>query len=63
MSDEFTTIDERASYGIGRQVGEQLAQQPFDGMSTEAVIAGIQMYLMAIPARSATQISSQPLMI
>jgi len=41
MSDEFTTIDERASYGIGRQVGEQLAQQPFDGMSTEAVIAGI----------------------
>lgn len=41
MSDEFTSIDERASYGIGRQVGEQLARQPFDGMSTRAVIAGI----------------------
>lgn len=41
MSEEFTTIDERASYGIGRQVGEQLARQPFEGMSTKAVIAGI----------------------
>jgi len=41
MSDEFTSIDEQASYGIGRQVGEQLARQPFDGMSTSAVIAGI----------------------
>ena len=41
MSDEFTSIDEQASYGIGRQVGEQLARQPFDGMSTRAVIAGI----------------------
>ncbi len=41
MSKEFTTIDERASYGIGRQVGEQLARQPFDGMSPKAVVAGI----------------------
>jgi len=41
MSDEFTTIDEQASYGIGRQVGEQLASQPFDGMSPKAVVAGI----------------------
>jgi len=41
MSEEFTTIDERASYGIGRQVGEQLARQPFDGMSPKAVVAGI----------------------
>jgi FKBP-type peptidyl-prolyl cis-trans isomerase FklB len=41
MSEEFTSIDEQASYGIGRQVGEQLARQPFDGMSTRAVIAGI----------------------
>tara|TARA_B110000305_G_C19258688_1_gene548427 strand:- start:60 stop:677 length:618 start_codon:yes stop_codon:yes gene_type:complete len=41
MSDEFTTIDEQASYGIGRQVGEQLASQPFEGMSPKAVVAGI----------------------
>lgn len=41
MSDEFKTIDEQASYGIGRQVGEQLASQPFEGMSPKAVVAGI----------------------
>lgn len=41
MSEEFTSIDEKASYGIGRQVGEQLARQPFDGMSTKALLAGI----------------------
>jgi len=41
MSDEFTSMDEKASYGIGRQVGEQLARQPFDGMSTKALLAGI----------------------
>jgi len=41
MSEEFSSIDEQASYGIGRQVGEQLAQQPFEGMSSKAVIAGI----------------------
>jgi FKBP-type peptidyl-prolyl cis-trans isomerase FklB len=34
-------MDEKASYGIGRQVGEQLARQPFDGMSTKALLAGI----------------------
>jgi len=41
MYDEFTSMDEKASYGIGRQVGEQLARQPFDGMSTKALLAGI----------------------
>jgi FKBP-type peptidyl-prolyl cis-trans isomerase FklB len=41
MSDEFNTTDEKASYGIGRQVGEQLIQQPFEGMSANAVVAGI----------------------
>jgi len=41
MPDEFKTTDEKASYGIGRQVGEQLVQQPFEGMSAKAVVAGI----------------------
>ena len=41
MSVEFNTVDEQASYGIGRQVGEQLKSQPFDGMQAAAVIAGI----------------------
>jgi len=51
MSEEFTTIDEKASYGIGRQVGEQLASQPFDGMSPKAVIAGIADVLEGTPSR------------
>jgi len=51
MSEEFATIDEKASYGIGRQVGEQLASQPFDGMSPKAVIAGIADVLEGNPTR------------
>jgi FKBP-type peptidyl-prolyl cis-trans isomerase FklB len=51
MSDTFTTIDEQASYGIGRQVGEQLAGQPFDGMSAKAVIAGIADVLEGNPSQ------------
>jgi FKBP-type peptidyl-prolyl cis-trans isomerase FklB len=51
MSEEFTTIDKKASYGIGRQVGEQLASQPFDGMSPKAVIAGIADVLEGNPTR------------
>lgn len=41
MSDKFTTIDEQASYAVGRQMGQQLTSQPFDGMQIEAVKAGI----------------------
>lgn len=51
MSEEFSTIDEQASYGIGRQVGEQLAQQPFDGMSAKAVVAGISDVLEGNPSQ------------
>jgi FKBP-type peptidyl-prolyl cis-trans isomerase FklB len=41
MSEKFKTMDERASYGIGRQIGDQLGSQPFDGMQISAVIEGI----------------------
>ena len=41
MSDKFTTIDEQASYAVGRQMGGQLAAQPFDGMEINAVLEGI----------------------
>ena len=30
-----------ASYGIGRQMGEQLVGQPFPGLNTEALMAGL----------------------
>ena len=51
MSEEFKTLDEQASYGIGRQVGEQLANQPFDGMSPKAVVSGIADVLEGNPSQ------------
>ncbi len=41
MSDKYTTIEQHASYGIGRQMGEQLTSNPFEGLDKDAVIAGI----------------------
>jgi FKBP-type peptidyl-prolyl cis-trans isomerase FklB len=38
---ELETLEQKASYGIGRQMGDQLAQQPFDGMDVSAISAGI----------------------
>lgn len=42
MSDvQLETLEQQASYGIGRQMGDQLAQQPFEGMDLDAISAGI----------------------
>ncbi|MBY4678522.1 FKBP-type peptidyl-prolyl cis-trans isomerase [Marinobacterium arenosum] len=42
MSEQnFETIEQRASYGIGRQMGDQLAQNAFDGINVNAIAAGI----------------------
>ncbi|MGH1461482.1 MAG: FKBP-type peptidyl-prolyl cis-trans isomerase [Neptuniibacter sp.] len=38
---QLETLEQKASYGIGRQMGDQLAQQPFDGMDVSAISAGI----------------------
>jgi FKBP-type peptidyl-prolyl cis-trans isomerase FklB len=38
---EYTTIEQRASYGVGRNMGEQLAANPFDGIEVSAVQQGI----------------------
>jgi len=38
---QLETLEQKASYGIGRQMGDQLAQQPFDGMDVNAISAGI----------------------
>jgi FKBP-type peptidyl-prolyl cis-trans isomerase FklB len=40
MSD-YTTAQQRASYGVGRQMGDQLNANPFDGLEASAVIAGL----------------------
>ena len=37
----FTTTPDIVSYGIGRQMGDQLAADPFDGVNADAVAAGV----------------------
>lgn len=41
MTSHYTTAEQRTSYGIGRQMGEQLAANPFDGVDAQAVAAGV----------------------
>ncbi|PKM19749.1 MAG: peptidylprolyl isomerase [Gammaproteobacteria bacterium HGW-Gammaproteobacteria-15] len=41
MSDKYTTLEQQASYGIGLQMGQQLADNPFDGLDIDAVAAGV----------------------
>ncbi|MGL4475273.1 MAG: FKBP-type peptidyl-prolyl cis-trans isomerase [Shewanella sp.] len=41
MSQQFTTVEQQASYGVGRQMGEQLAANPFEGIDIAAVQAGL----------------------
>ncbi|NRA61957.1 MAG: FKBP-type peptidyl-prolyl cis-trans isomerase [Psychrobium sp.] len=38
---EYTSIEQRASYGVGRNMGEQLAANPFDGIDISAVQQGL----------------------
>ncbi len=40
MSLTFESMEQRASYGIGRQMGDQLANAPFAGFDTAAALAG-----------------------
>jgi len=41
MSDNFTTDAEKASYGIGLQMGEQLKSNPFEGLNLNSVFEGM----------------------
>jgi FKBP-type peptidyl-prolyl cis-trans isomerase FklB len=41
MSEVFSTMEQHASYGVGRQMGEQLAANPFEGIDIPAVQAGL----------------------
>ncbi|GGA67611.1 peptidyl-prolyl cis-trans isomerase [Neiella marina] len=38
---EYKTDEQKASYGVGRQMGDQLAQQAFDGVDIAAVQQGL----------------------
>jgi len=41
MSNNYTTTSDIVSYGIGRQMGDQLTGDPFEGMNGDAVMAGL----------------------
>lgn len=41
MSENYTNTPDIVSYGIGRQMGDQLAADPFDGVNPQAVAAGL----------------------
>ncbi|MBV1872769.1 MAG: FKBP-type peptidyl-prolyl cis-trans isomerase [Gammaproteobacteria bacterium] len=41
MSDKFSTVEQRVSYGIGQQMGGQLKEAPFEGFEIDAVLEGI----------------------
>ncbi|GAA5316691.1 MAG: FKBP-type peptidyl-prolyl cis-trans isomerase [Candidatus Pelagadaptatus aseana] len=36
----FDSVEQQASYGIGRQMGEQFANEPFGGFDKDAALAG-----------------------
>lgn len=40
MSDTFSTTEQHASYGIGRQLGDQLKNKPFSAFDFDAALAG-----------------------
>jgi FKBP-type peptidyl-prolyl cis-trans isomerase FklB len=41
MSDKYQTAEQRVSYGIGRQMGDQILENPFQGLEIEAVLNGL----------------------
>jgi FKBP-type peptidyl-prolyl cis-trans isomerase FklB len=54
MTTALETAEQRASYGIGRQIGDQLSENAFHGIDVNAVCAGIRDALgdapLAVPA-------------
>lgn len=41
MSNKYTTVEQRVSYGIGRQMGDQLTDSPIKGLVIDAVLEGL----------------------
>ena len=41
MSEQYSTTEQRVSYGLGRQMGQQLAGNAFPGIDAEAVAQGV----------------------
>lgn len=41
MSQTYTTTEDIVSYGLGRQFGDQLGGDPFEGINADAIAAGL----------------------
>lgn len=51
MSKKFETVEQKVSYGIGRQMGDQLKQSPFKDIQLDAFVAGITDAIKGKPAQ------------
>lgn len=56
MSEKYTTVEQRVSYGVGRQMGDQLTANPFDGIDMNAVVEGVRDALNGSPSAVATDV-------
>ena len=51
MSNKFDTVEQKVSYGIGGQMGDQLKQSPFKDIQLDAFVAGITDAIKGKPAQ------------
>ncbi|WP_460312708.1 FKBP-type peptidyl-prolyl cis-trans isomerase [Aliiglaciecola aliphaticivorans] len=57
VTEKYNSVELQASYGIGYQMGEQLASNPFEGLDIEAVKTGLEDAF----AKQAPQVDNQTL--
>lgn len=50
MSAQYTTVEQQVSYGIGRQMGEQLSNNEIEGLEIDAVLSGLADALNGLPS-------------
>ena len=56
---KFETIEQRVSYGVGRQLGDQLRNNPFKEFDTAAVQAGVADALSATPSQVSEELLNE----
>lgn len=56
---KFETIEQRVSYGVGRQLGDQLRNNPFKEFDTAAVQAGVADALAAAPSQVSDELLNE----
>ena len=56
---KFESIEQRVSYGVGRQLGDQLRNNPFKEFDTAAVQAGVADALSAAPSQVSEELLNE----